>query len=185
MKIEKILGLDSYDYIYSAGYRYRDIKFCLKSTTVSPVKWCNIYFNGYYDIVDNFFQCDYTINYIVSKKMYRVAEKALDFSNVAQIKSHHYRFAFKFALEGLDDFILFYPNFKFYIIYNLSKKTFYIISDGTEDDNRFEPARMIREITTRELEKQGYFVMHAAALEKNGKTIILTGKKDLVNRQIF
>lgn len=60
--------------------------------------------------------------------------------------------------------------------YHQSLKWIYLVSDGSDQSVQHEITRIIREIMTREMEKQGFFLFHASAVEKDGKCILFSGE---------
>lgn len=65
---------------------------------------------------------------------------------------------------------------KMILCFNQTLRKIYFVSDGSQQLAQKDVVKTIREMITWEMEKRGYFLFHAAAVEKDGKSILFSGE---------
>ncbi|KZE55748.1 hypothetical protein AV540_04435 [Brevibacillus parabrevis] len=173
---EDILSKSCTGQIFRQSYHVREIGCQFITNSYEHFDWAEQYFEPYYEKDNNRInKINYSVTSIVDSRIYDQYIKQADEYPYNFSKSHHYKQA-KLIDMG-EKKLLIYEDDQFLIMLDSNKNHFYLLSNGLVEDVRFEPARIIREIFTRELEKQGFFLMHAAVVEKEGKSYLFCGNK--------
>lgn len=65
---------------------------------------------------------------------------------------------------------------KMILCFNRTLRQIYFVSDGSQQWVQNDVMRTIREVMTWEMEKRGFYLFHASAIEKDGKSILFSGE---------
>ena|SRR5437867_5138198 len=170
--------VSEYDTPYSETFLNKNIGCDLKTNSEAYLKWAQHYFGAYYDCGKEDSRADirYTVSAIIDETWYGLILDKVHKLPSVEIDYHHRRKAQKAELEnGIQ--IIVYEMYHTITVVDLNRRMFCLITDGKHPEARFEPTRAIREIFTRELEKQGFFLMHAAVVEREGGAYLFFGRQ--------
>jgi hypothetical protein len=84
--------------------------------------------------------------------------------------SHHLRLTQDLAIHVLADS-------RSLIISDHDRERYAFVTASPDHDARFEPVRMIRELFTRQLEREGYTVLHAGAVKVDDQGVLICGPR--------
>jgi|GEM_PF-4848877 len=165
---------------YKDIYSFRGTNCILLTNHQKHADWAFLYFQYYYhycrdhqdilQIQDE--DCFYLYSYVDEQSYLRMFEWIEEilllrvgyfYNDIAEIK---------FADGG----IVVDRKKRMILSYHQTLKQVYIVSDGSQQAVQFEITRIIREMMTRALERKGFFLFHASAVEKDGKAILFCGE---------
>lgn len=181
-QIESLLALQQKVYRYKMIYSFKEVYCILLTNHKNHVQWTDAYFRYLYHrendsqhMVKLMTKNQFWVYSIANTAMFRHLYKLVD-EYAAQSLGHHVE-----KMEQIDcagGSLVFYPQKKLFILSDYDFKKVYIISDQESQAAVYEPARMIREIVTRSMERKGFFLLHAAAVEKDGQVVLFCGDKN-------
>lgn len=181
-RLESVFKLKEIIHRYKMIYQFRGTYCILNTNHKDHVDWANAYFRYVYhreSDARNLIKIDskqlFNINSLVSNELYQQLSQYIQYYMPQQLNS-----VYEGEMDNIDcndGSIVFYKQKRIIIISDQSFRQIYIIADPSSDEVKYEPARMIREIMSRYMERQGFFLLHASAVEKDGQAVLFCGNK--------
>jgi hypothetical protein len=148
------------------------------STYKKDIEWAAHYLAPYFDAPDPSQDARdlYRIHSCANSVLFNRVLVALRGRATTMVGSHHRQQTGKVRIDG-NLTVYHQPGARMIVARCAGSNTFTILSDGTDEEHQFETARVARELITRELERQGFFLMHAGGVERNGLAYVFCGCK--------
>jgi hypothetical protein len=180
-RIVSLLALQQMMYRYKMIYSFKEIYCILLTNHKNHVQWTDAYFQHLYHrendsrhMMKLLTKEQFWVYSIADSKMFQLLYKLVN-EYAAQSLSHDEEKMDQVDCAG--GTLVYYHRKKLFILSDHDFKRVYIIAGQKNKAAVYEPARMIREIVTRSMERKGFFLLHAAAVEKDGQVVLFCGDK--------
>lgn len=181
-RIISLLALQQMMYRYKIIYSFKEIYCILLTNHKNHVQWTDAYFRYLYHREND---SNHIVKLMTKEQfwVYSIADTVL-FRRLYQLVNEYAAQSLGHDEEKMEQLdcaggtLIYYPQKKLFILSDPAFKRVYIIADQETEAAVYEPARMIREIVTRSMERKGFFLLHAAAVEKDGQVVLLCGDKN-------
>ncbi|SHE93246.1 hypothetical protein SAMN05444392_10519 [Seinonella peptonophila] len=176
-QLVKTFRLFEITYPYHVAYMFKGIVGRLYSNRQEVLDWSKKYFRPHYQSVELpqsvrphfsvatwiehelFIQMNHYLQEYLPQQLDQSFEEDIEFVN------------------GSDGSILYDRKKMLFLICDQNFQQIFLVASPKSQGFIYEPARMVRELMTRYMERKGFFLLHAAAVEKDGKAILLCGDK--------
>lgn len=159
--------------LYKSNISYLDIGINVFCNSYESYQWLLLQTKDVYTYKDCFDNDSISVYCLYDDKEYEKIRNMLSDFEGEKIKTHHYKEAKVYKVNGTR---LIDSEATECISY-MKNDNIFIIGKGDTKNSLFELSRVVREVFTRKAETKGCFLMHAAALEKDGQVYIFTGEK--------